>query len=176
MKKIKRCVCGVLLAILAVIGIAVLSMNLNANRYVSTFGPSEEDGTAAVINAVIEKFVRENRFSGSVLVAKDGEIIFNEGYGHARRYFGLSQNTPDTKFVLGSIAKTFTAQAILALADKGMLGLDDDVTDFYPDYPEWKGIKIRNLLNHTSGIKNYYGTPWSYAKYFLFSQTPEKRK
>ena len=174
MKRIKRYIFGVLLVVLAMLGIVIFSMNLNANRYISTFGPVDDGEAAAKVNTVIEKFVRENRFSGTVLVAKDGEIIFNEGYGYAKRYFGMSQNTPDTKFVLGSITKSFTAQAILSLADKDVLSLEDAVTEYYPDYPGWKGIKIHNLLNHTSGIRNYYGSPWSYVKYFLFSQTPEK--
>jgi CubicO group peptidase (beta-lactamase class C family) len=122
----------------------------------------------------MKEYVEENHFNGTILVARENIVIFNDGYGYAKRFFGKKQNLPDTKFILGSMTKTFTAQVILSLQAKNMLSMDDPVTKYYPDYQKWKEISTHNLLNHTSGIENYYNSPWAYAKYFLFPKTPEK--
>lgn len=174
MKKIKKLKLKLFLATLLIIGVVITFMNLNANRYISTFSSDNKDESAIRINGIIKKYVEENQFNGTVLVARDDKIIFNEGYGYAKRFFSKQQNLPDTKFILGSMTKAFTAQAILTLQDKNILSIEDDVTKYYPDYQEWKNISIHHLLNHSSGIENYYSSPLDYARYFLSPQTPEK--
>lgn len=173
MRKLKTKTILVLSAV-AIIGIAVVMMNVMANRMSSTFIHDNQTALARGIHEGILRHVKENAFNGTVLVAKEGEIIFNEGYGYARRFLGKKQNLPDTKFVLGSMSKSFTAVAMLALVESNQASLDDPVAMYYPAYQEWRDVKIRHLLNHTSGIVNYYRSALDYVKYFLFAQTPER--
>lgn len=170
MKKKSR----LLLMAFVIIGFTMTIMNLRANLFISTFNPDNKHESAIEINKKIQEYVKEKHFNGTILVAKDDKIIFNEGYGYAKRFFGKTQNLPNTKFIIGSMSKSFTAQAILSLVDNNQISLEDAVTQYYPDYLGWKNINIHHLLNHTSGIENYYSSPLDYAKYFLASQTPEK--
>ncbi|MBD3257812.1 serine hydrolase, partial [candidate division GN15 bacterium] len=99
-------------------------------------------------------------FHGTVLVAKEGEILLAKGYGWADREFN-QKNTPRTRFFISSITKQFTATAILQLKEQGRLSLDDPVTKYLPDYPAETGdrITIGQLLSHTAGVPNYTEAP-----------------
>jgi CubicO group peptidase (beta-lactamase class C family) len=99
-------------------------------------------------------------FSGTVLIAWHGEIVFAKGYGYADQTFGQA-NTLETKFYIGSITKQFTAAAILKLVEQGKISLDDPITRYLPDYPTDPGkkITIHHLLTHTSGVPNYTEFP-----------------
>ena len=110
---------------------------------------------AAKAQAFVDSWVRDGQFTGTVLVTKDGQPVFRKGFGQANREWNIP-NAPDTKFRLGSITKQFTAAAILQLAEKGKLAIDDPVSKHYPDAPAaWEKITIHHLLNHTSGIPSY---------------------
>jgi CubicO group peptidase (beta-lactamase class C family) len=90
--------------------------------------------------------------SGTILVAKRGEVVLYKGYGLADRDRRLMMG-PRTPFFIGSLAKQFTATAILRLEAEGKLELDDSLGRFLRDVPRDKrGITIRNLLSHTSGL------------------------
>ena len=103
--------------------------------------------------------VKLGRFNGYVLVAKDGKVIFGKGYGMAN-YEEDIPNTPQTKFRLASITKSFTAMAVMMLQEKDKLSLQDSICKHLNDCPEtWKSITIRHLLNHTSGIPDYVSLP-----------------
>ncbi len=95
-------------------------------------------------------------FHGTALVAWDGNVILNKGYGLANREFG-ELNSPDTKFYLGSITKQFTAAAILMLQQQKKLDINVPISRYLPDYPHENGdkITIHNLLTHTSGVPDY---------------------
>lgn len=99
-------------------------------------------------------------FDGAILVAKNGRILFSQGYGLANQQTG-EINTPRTRFFIGSITKQFTAAAILALEEDHLLNIDDPITKYLSDYPHDPGdrITIRHLLTHTSGIPNYTDDP-----------------
>lgn len=99
-------------------------------------------------------------FSGTVLVAWHGEVVFARGYGYADQTFG-QENTLETKFYIGSITKQFTAAAILKLVEQGKLALDDPITTYLPEYPSNPGdrITLHHLLTHTSGVPNYTEFP-----------------
>lgn len=92
-------------------------------------------------------------FQGSVLVSRSGEAAFEASLGMARLEDGV-ENTPSTRFLIGSVTKTFTAAAVMQLADKGLLDFDDPLRKYVPEYPEKTGaaITIRHLLTHTSGV------------------------
>jgi D-alanyl-D-alanine carboxypeptidase len=96
--------------------------------------------------------------SYAVAVVKDGRIVLARGYGFAN----LENDVPataETIYRLGSITKQFTAMAIMLLAEDGKLSVDDELTKFLPDYPTGdRKITIRQLLNHTAGLKDYTRT------------------
>jgi CubicO group peptidase (beta-lactamase class C family) len=99
------------------------------------------------------------RFSGAVLVARDGKVVLSKGYGMANYEWDIP-NTPSTKFRLGSITKQFTSMAIMQLQERGLLSVNDPITKHLPDYPKTgDGITIHHLLTHTSGIPSYTGVP-----------------
>ena len=103
--------------------------------------------------------VQRDHFSGSVLIARDGKVLFSRGYGMANLEQDVP-NTPQTKFRLGSITKQFTAMAILILQERGKLNVQDKVKKYLPDAPKaWDEITIHHLLTHTSGIPNYTALP-----------------
>ncbi len=90
----------------------------------------------------------------AALIARDGKIVFQGGFGLA----DIASKTPvttETKFRIGSVSKQFTACAILKLAEQGKLSLDDTLDKFYPDFPRASDVTIKQLLTHTSGIHSY---------------------
>jgi aminoglycoside 3-N-acetyltransferase len=94
-------------------------------------------------------------FSGTILVAKNEEIITEMSFGYSDLEMDV-RNKLNTKFKIASITKIFTAVAILKLFEKNLIKLEDPLNNYFPDYfDENCEITISNLLNHTSGIKNY---------------------
>lgn len=92
-------------------------------------------------------------FNGAMLVAKNGRVVFEKYHG----YFDLQKKdslNEHSAFHLASVSKTFTAMAVLKLAELGKLNLDDDVKAYFPNFP-YDGITTRMLLNHRSGLPNY---------------------
>ncbi len=107
---------------------------------------------------------RDGSFMGTVLVARDGKVLFSNGYGFANIEHNVP-NTVDTKFRLGSITKQFAALAILQLEEQGKLSVKDPMCNYIADCPDaWKPITIHHLLTHTSGLFNYTNDPEIYAK------------
>ena len=102
-------------------------------------------------------------FSGTVLVAREGEIVLHKGYGLADRRREIACR-PDTIFDLGSVTKQFTATAILKLEMAGKLRTDDTLTKHFEGIPRDKaGITLHQLLTHTSGLDHAYGKDENYA-------------
>ena len=102
--------------------------------------------------------VFESEMPGAaIIVVKDGEILYRNAFGLANVELNVKME-PDMCFKLGSVSKQFVAVAILILEEKGKLSLEDSILKFFPGYSlEYKGVKIKHLLTHTSGIKNYTG-------------------
>lgn len=102
--------------------------------------------TAQNIPAEIDSLMTAYKdFRGTVLVARGGTILLKKGYG----------NQENTIYQIASVTKTFTATAILKLAEKGRLSLQDKLSKYFPDYPKGDSITIQHLLTHTAGIYNY---------------------
>jgi CubicO group peptidase (beta-lactamase class C family) len=92
---------------------------------------------------------------GAVLVIKDGQPIFQRGYGltDLRTLHKIDEHT---NFRLASVTKQFTSMAIMLLVHDGKLRYDEKLTEVFPEFPAYgKTITIRNLLNHTSGLPDY---------------------
>jgi CubicO group peptidase (beta-lactamase class C family) len=93
-------------------------------------------------------------FNGTILVALGGKIKYRKAFGVAEKDRNLKADTP---FYLGSLTKSFTAMAIMMLAEKEKLAIDDKIVDYFPELPDFMGkITVRNLLNHTAGLPDYY--------------------
>lgn len=109
----------------------------------------------ARMEQVIRASVDRGEFAGSVLVARDGQVLLDRGYGLANREWG-APNDGDTKFRLASVSKQFTAVAALLLSERGLLDLDAPVKTWLPDAPAaWDGVTMRRLLNHTAGMPDF---------------------
>jgi CubicO group peptidase (beta-lactamase class C family) len=101
---------------------------------------------------LLTAYTSQNKFSGVVLIAKDGQPIFEKAYGYADRERNLP-NTVQTQFRVGSLTKMFTATAVLQLVEQSAIALDDPISKYIPAFPDGDKIKIVHLLSHTSGIK-----------------------
>ena len=108
------------------------------------------------VDGYVQRFMSKRHVPGvSIAVAQDGRLVLAKGYGLANVELGV-EATADTVYQLASVTKTFTATAIMMLARDGKLSLDDKITERLPDLPEaWRDVTVRQLLNHTSGIKSY---------------------
>jgi CubicO group peptidase (beta-lactamase class C family) len=121
---------------------------------------------------IIQAYV-PGKFMGTVLVAQDGKIVLDKGYGFANLEWDVP-NTPTTKFRLGSITKQFTAASILLLEERGKLKIEDPVKKYMPDAPAaWDKITIFHVLTHTSGIPSFTGFD-DYRSREAQAITPEK--
>jgi CubicO group peptidase (beta-lactamase class C family) len=99
-----------------------------------------------------------------VAVVRGGDTLLLRGYGLADR--GAHRATTlDQRFRIGSVTKQFTAAAIMRLAERGKLSLDDDLSRWVPEFPlQGHRVRLRQLLNHTSGIPNYTENPVEEAR------------
>ena len=110
------------------------------------------DKTASFSESLDAYFRSVPEFSGNVLVAQNGEVLFSKSYGYADIEFKIL-NDRETKFKIGSITKPFTAMAVLKLVEEGKLKLTDTVGKFIPEMPpHWQSLTIHQLLSHTSGL------------------------
>jgi CubicO group peptidase (beta-lactamase class C family) len=126
--------------------------------------------TSPRMDNIVQDYVQRKIFIGSILVARDGKIVFDKSYGSANLEWGIP-NSPTTKFRIASLTKQFTAASIFLLQERGKLNIDDPVKKYVPDAPAaWDKITIHNLLTHSSGIPNSYDgiASWSQTK------TPEE--
>ena len=123
---------------------------------------------------VVQSYVADNQFMGSILVAQNGQVLLNKGYGYANLEWQIP-NSPSTKFRLGSLTKQFTAAAILLLEERGQLDITDPINKYLLDAPAaWNNITIFNLLTHTSGIPNYTKFP-DFSAFATTAKTPEQQ-
>ena len=123
--------------------------------FMASCSPSVEQQTSKAINDVLNEF---QAVGISAAVVKDGKIVYNESFG----YKDWETKTPlanDDVMRIASISKSFTAVSLLQLVDKGVISLDDDVSDLigfkirnphHPDVP----ITLKMVLSHTASIKD----------------------
>lgn len=113
-----------------------------------------EDG----IKSHLGKLTADHSPGMAVLVARDGKIVYQGGFGLA----DLDKKSPvttATQFRIGSVTKQFTAAATLRLADEGKLTLTDPLDKFFPGFPGGGKVTLQHLLTHTSGIHSYTDKP-----------------
>ena len=100
-----------------------------------------------------EHALKASGFNGGMLVAKNGNIVFEayNGNGHLNRHDVIDSLT---SFHIASVSKTFTAMAVLKLWQDGKLNIDDEYGKYFPAF-NYPGVTIRSLLSHRSGLPNY---------------------
>jgi CubicO group peptidase (beta-lactamase class C family) len=111
-----------------------------------------------LVDSLFGSLIKADSAGATVLVARDGRVLFEKGYGLARVEDRVPAR-PDTIFRIGSITKQFTAAAILKLQEEGRLTVNDRLTKYIPDYPRGDEVSVHHLLTHTSGIHSYTSKP-----------------
>jgi len=106
------------------------------------------------LQETMKVFHNAGQFDGAVLVAHEGKVIYTAGFGLANHEWPV-RNTPETRFRIGSITKTFTAALALMLVEEGKLDLSEPITTYLPDYRKDTGdrITLHHLLTHSSGLR-----------------------
>ncbi|HKU76356.1 MAG TPA: serine hydrolase [Pyrinomonadaceae bacterium] len=116
--------------------------------------PVNQD-VVARINEYMDAVVKLGKFNGSLLIARDGAVVVNKGYGMSNFELDVP-NTPQTKFRIGSITKPFTAIAVMLLQQRGKLSVQDSICKYVADCPAgWQQITLHHLLSHTSGLAKH---------------------
>lgn len=122
---------------------------LAAVLLLQTAAPAQKSRVALMDEFVAAKHKYHN-FNGNVLVAEKGRVIYEKSVGYSdfktRRLLSAR-----SAFNLASISKMFTAAAVLLCRERGLLGIDDPLSKYFPEIP-YKGITIRQMLTHTSGL------------------------
>ncbi len=100
-----------------------------------------------------------NGLAGALLVARDGEIVFEKGFGQANREQGIDCSA-ETVFAIGSMPIDFTHASVLQLAEQGKLSLDDRITKYFDNVPDDKqSITIEHLRTSRSGLRDFHDIP-----------------
>ena len=109
-------------------------------------------------------FVRQRIPGLSVAILRGDSVLLSRGYGEANVELHVPASD-STIYQSGSLGKQFTSALVVMLAEEGRLGLDDSITRWFPEAPEpWKGITVRHLLTHTSGIPDYADSTLDYRR------------
>ncbi|MCX7553379.1 serine hydrolase [Marinicella sp. S1101] len=107
------------------------------------------------VDEIFSSWHKTDTPGASVGVFKNGKVIYARGYGMANLEYDMPINA-DSVFRIGSTSKQFTAACIVLLAEQGKLKLTDTLYSFFPAFPDYaKDITVRQLLNHTSGVRDY---------------------
>lgn len=112
-------------------------------------------GQVDAISKIVKKIDSTEHLNGVVLVGQDGRIIFEKAYGLAD-FEQKTENEIDTKFLIGSLTKQFTALLMMQQVELGSINLDKKINYYLPDFKKETGnrISVRHLLTHTHGIPN----------------------
>lgn len=123
-----------------------------------TFGLAQavfcQKATTQKLDELMNAYSNTNKFNGSVLIAAEGKILLQKGYGW-KNVSENSKNDVNSVFRIYSVTKTFTSTVILKLVELKKLALSDKLSKFYPGFPNGDSISIEHLLTHTSGIYEY---------------------
>lgn len=135
--------------------------------------PGTDAEVVQELEAYLNKMAAADVFSGAVLLARNGAVLFERAYGQASKRYGVP-NRNDTLFNLGSMNKMFTAVAVAQLAQQGKLSFDDPAgkhldPDWLPDGIADR-VTIHQLLTHTSGLGSYFNEEFMTTSRALFRE------
>ena len=119
----------------------------------------------ARIDSVVRAEMTRQRIPGvAVAIVKRGTVMMAKGFGESN----VELHTPvtaETMFQSGSVGKQFTSAGVMTLVEEAKIGLADPITKYFPDAPAtWRGITVRHLLTHTSGIPDYTTDAMDYRR------------
>jgi len=129
----------------------------NSDQYDVKFNPVSPEyklETAEIVENYYHKYINTGSFSGGMLMAKNGEIIYEDYTGYSN-YADKEKITWKTPMHVASVGKVITAVSVLRLVDQKKIDLDKNVQFYLQEFP-YENITVRNLLSHRSGIP-YYG-------------------
>ncbi len=133
--------------------------------------PLSQKEAVAEIRALLARLKAQDRFSGTVLVAKGADVLLTDFAGEASKAFHVPNNI-DTKFNLGSMNKMFTSVAVARLVEAGKLAFDDPIGKWIDE--SWlpkevtDKITVRHLITHTSGLGSYFNEAYGKSSRALF--------
>ncbi len=133
-------------------------------------GELDVESLRRAVDRYIEPYLATGNFSGSILIARDGRVLYKAAYGLANREHDVA-NTPGTVYHLASVSRIFTCAAILVLEQQGKLRVEDPVARHLKDYPRGDEITLHHLLTGASGIPNINSLD-DYDLWSRFPQTP----
>lgn len=136
--------------------ICMAAVLLIAASSTTTLASSQQAGSLeAQVDSLFSDWDRPDSPGCALGVIMDGELIYARGYGMADLEHGIPI-TPRSVFRIGSTSKQFTALCILLLEEEGKLSLDDDIHIFFPEMPAYPApVTVRQLIHHTSGVRDY---------------------
>ncbi len=112
------------------------------------------------IDAFVTSLMQKRGVPGvSIAIVREGKVIYAKGYGLSDIENDVPAK-PETVYQIGSMTKQFTAAIVMQLVDEGKVKIDEPARTYLTDLPEaWKAVTVRQLLNHTSGIRSYTDIP-----------------
>lgn len=117
---------------------------------------TKTDPRLAQVDQLFSRWAKSSSPGCAIAIMQDGEIIYEQGYGMANLEYDIPI-TPSSIFHVASVSKQFAAAAMALLELDGKLSVDDDVHKYLPDLPDFgETITVRNLINHTSGIRDQW--------------------
>jgi CubicO group peptidase (beta-lactamase class C family) len=125
--------------------------------------PAEQDGSGPLVSGIdqaMKAHFAAGEFNGTVLVAREGHILYERGFGFANLEWSVP-NDLRTKFEIGSMTKQFTAVLVLQFVNEGKIRLEGHLSEYLPYYRKDTGsrVTVSQLLSHTSGIPNFLASP-----------------
>jgi CubicO group peptidase (beta-lactamase class C family) len=123
----------------------------------TAFSQGAAPPTRASVERTVDTYfaadVARRHFSGSVLIARGDSVLLRKAYGYANAEYQVP-SAVNTRYLIASLTKTFTAASILMLRDQGRLRLDDKLSKLIPTFPRGDRIAIEHLLAHAAGVAN----------------------
>jgi CubicO group peptidase (beta-lactamase class C family) len=110
------------------------------------------------ISSYASSYADTGDFSGCILVTKSDGLLYQQCFGLANEEEAL-ENTPATRFMIGSVSKQFTSTAILLLEEQGLLHTGDTLSRFFDISDSASGITLEQLMTHTSGVPDIFNVP-----------------
>jgi CubicO group peptidase (beta-lactamase class C family) len=135
------------------IALPLLALALTAYAAADTKLPDKAEVAAYAEKLLAETYPADGP-GAALLVARGDEVLYRGARGLASVELNVPLS-PDQSFRIGSVTKQFAAAGLLKLIEAGKVGLDDPLSKFLPDFPNGAKITVRQLLDHTSGIKSY---------------------
>jgi D-alanyl-D-alanine carboxypeptidase len=137
----------------------LLTADLSAGAQRSAPVASARPALVARLDSIATDFLTASPAAGmTIAVVSRGDTLLLAGYGERDRERHLAAEV-NTVYRIASITKQFTAAAVMRLVERGTVKLEDPITTYLPQYPQWSSVTVRQLLGHTSGIKSYTSVP-----------------